>query len=151
MESVDISSDLAGTAVPTGSHLMISVKFRTDSERFRPVLGIVVKTATGAPVFGIDNRTVPGYEFAPVCQGRISCRVDSLPLMPGRYLVDLYLGDEHRSRDMVREAVQFDVIPSDYFGSGKLPPPSTGPICLPARWQFSENGASARALSGQSR
>src|SRR2546425_10372668 len=68
----------------------------------------------------------------------ITCHFDDLPLMPGKYYLDLFLvpGDE---RDVVRDAISFEGFARDWFGTGKLPLPADGPIFMPARFTLEEN------------
>jgi lipopolysaccharide transport system ATP-binding protein len=121
-----------------GESLAIRVDFDLSGIAIRPVLGIVVKTHLGTSVFGINNRIVSGYRFDRVDSiGSITCRLDKLPLMPGSYLLDLYLGDhghDKRDLDVVQDAIGFEVIPADVFETGKLPPSHVGPIYWPATW-----------------
>ena len=94
-----------------------------------------IKTDLGTPFFGVNNRFVPGFEFGKVqAPARICCHLEDLPLMPGTYLVDLYFGNESQDLDVVHEAIAFEVMPADIFGSGKLPPKAAGPILWPATW-----------------
>jgi hypothetical protein len=58
--------------------------------------------------------------------------LNDLPLRPGRYYVDLFFGNEHEDFDIVTDALSFEIIPGDFFGSGKLPQASAGPILWPA-------------------
>ena len=59
--------------------------------------------------------------------------------MPGTYLVDLTLGNESRDIDVVHDAISFEIAPGDVFGSGKLPPKDSGPICWFATWDLQTN------------
>jgi lipopolysaccharide transport system ATP-binding protein len=120
-----------------GSPLSVEVEFFSRSKPIQPVLGIAVKNQHGSPIFGINNRFISGYNFNnPVSNGTITCSIDRLPLMPGRYVLDLYFGDQHDDLDVVHEAISFDVAPADVFGTGQLPPPSAGPIFWPATWSL---------------
>ncbi len=49
----------------------------------------------------------------------IVCRVERLPIMPGTYTVDLSLRARGELQDKVFQAATFEVLPGDYFGSGK--------------------------------
>ena len=62
--------------------------------------------------------------------------------MPGKYVIDLYFGDEHQSLDAVLDAMTFDVNPADVFNTGRLPPPGGGPVYAPARWSLLRNDGS---------
>jgi lipopolysaccharide transport system ATP-binding protein len=111
----------------------------------QPVLGVVVKTHLGTPVFGINNRIVPGYQFSDApASGTISVHFSCLSLLPGTYLVDLYFGNAHSDIDIVHNAVAFDVCPSDVFGTGRLPPSTAGPMLQTASWTV-EATTSSRA------
>lgn len=122
------------SAVRMGAPLSVQVSFDTGGKPLRPFFGVAVKSLIGAPVFSIDNRIIPGFVFEAASQGTISCCFPHLPLMPGTYVLDLYLGDEHLSIDAVFDAVAFDVTPSDVFSSGKLPHAHTGSVFCPATW-----------------
>jgi lipopolysaccharide transport system ATP-binding protein len=113
--------------------LSIHVGLSGASTLGRPILGVVVKTVRGAPVFGVNNRFLADSPSPQVVtEGTISCHFASLPLMPGTYLVDLYCGNWHRDVDIVHEAVSFEVIPADVFGTGLIPPKAAGPVFWPA-------------------
>jgi len=123
------------SCIPLGSSLSIQVDFDTQGAATSPVLGVIVKTDLGAPLFGVNNRFIPGFEFVKVqAHARICCNLADLPLMPGGYLLDLYFGNENEDLDVVHEAIGFEVMPADNFGSGKLPPKAAGPILWPATW-----------------
>lgn len=122
--------------IQSNDPLVINVQFRTEGESIRPVLGIVIKDIYGGALFGNNNRIVPGYDFDLADNGMLSCKFDRLPLLPGTYLIDLYLGDSHQDLHVVTEALSFDVGESDVFGSGKLPPRISGPFICPATWSL---------------
>ena len=54
--------------------------------------------------------------------------------MPDTYAIDLYFGDGYTDHDVIYDAVTFEVVASDVFGSGKLPSPETGSMYWPATW-----------------
>jgi len=119
--------------VGTGSSLSVEVDLNVKGVPIQPFLGVVVRTSLGAPLFGVDNGFIPGFEFDAVTGGaKMTCQIDDLPLMPGTYLIDLHFGNESRDLDVVYEAIFFEVVPGDIFGSGRLPPRASGPIFWPA-------------------
>lgn len=79
-----------------------------------------------APLFLVGNRlTDEGREGDLLQSGVIACTVDSLPLMPRTYLLDLYfddVADITRHQDVIRDAISVEA-PADVFGTG-LPPPT---------------------------
>lgn len=125
------------SALGVGAPLTVAVEFDSGTQRFNPVLGVVVKDQYGGALFGNNNRTVAGYRFAtPTASGEISMRFPSVPLMPGRYTIDLYLGNDYHDLDVVADAIGFEVVAGDVFGSGRLPPTAAGPFVVPATWNL---------------
>jgi len=126
------------TSVRMSESFAIQVEF-SRSTPGKPVLGMAFKTVTGAPLFGVNNRFIPAKQMpANAKEGVITCWIDSPPLMPGTYFVDLYFGEEYRDLEVVREALSFHVEPADVFGTGQLCPPQAGPICWGARFEYDD-------------
>lgn len=125
--------------VRMGTPLSVAVDFNAPHP-IRPILGVTLKTAEGMPLFGASNRwTNKGVDNARTASGTITCAFERLPLMPGTYLLDLYLGDfgdPSRDLDIIRDAISFEVVPADLLGTGMLPRPIDGPVFWPATWTF---------------
>jgi lipopolysaccharide transport system ATP-binding protein len=148
MRSVTIFSD---SKMPTGyvrmgAAMSVHVEFSALKQPVSPVIGVAIRSSHGAPILGVNNRFIAGYQFPDaVSNGTIICEFDSLPLVPGRYSIDLYFGHHHGDTDEVHDAIAFEVLPADVFGSGQLPPTSSGPIFWPAK--FSLEGEPTRRQS----
>jgi lipopolysaccharide transport system ATP-binding protein len=143
--AVSGSDGVPASGFPMGTPLTIQVSFETCTP-MEPVLGVVVKTALGVPLFGINNRITGGPSLDEICsQGVIRCHFEQLPLMPGNYHIDLYLGDAFTDMDVVQDAISFEVFATDVFGTGKLPPAVAGPLFMPARWTL-EGTAASKAM-----
>jgi len=76
----------------------------------------------------------------PVTSGVVTCEIVDLPLMPGRYVLDLWLEDftSQEERDMIVDAASFEVAPADLLGTGRLPPAGEGPVFYRARWHLAK-------------
>jgi lipopolysaccharide transport system ATP-binding protein len=138
MRSVGLVSDERPTAViRMGSPFAVRVEFAAP-DPVRPILGVVVRTADGSPIFAVSNRwTHDGWDARGGRSGTITCRFESLPLMPGTYLLDLFFGDfgdTTRDLDVVSQAISFEVIATDVLGTGLLPPAADGPVFWTAKW-----------------
>jgi len=130
------STGQPAASVPMGTDLEIRVQFASEGGPLRPYMSAVVKTALGLPVFGDTNRLADPERFAPRSSGVIACRIPQLPLMPGRYHVDLYFEGSFEVIEHIPEALTFDVLPADVFGTGYLPPPQNGPIAWPVTYEL---------------
>jgi lipopolysaccharide transport system ATP-binding protein len=139
MRSVTLTgaSGVPGATIRMGTDLALCVTYESERRALRPVLGLVVKNNYGVPMFGINNRIVPGYQFdTPSQAGEVTCTLRDLPLMPATYSVDLYFGDAYQDHDVIYDAVAFEVVAADVFGSGKLPGAECGSIVWPATWTY---------------
>jgi hypothetical protein len=121
-------------AVRMGSTLTIHVGFKCSSLPLHPVLGITVRTLQGAAIFNVNNKFIGGFEFERCLSGTISCTLDGLPLMPGTYSMDLWFNDRSSDLDIIFDAISFDVIPTDVYGTAQLPWAHLGPIFCKARF-----------------
>jgi lipopolysaccharide transport system ATP-binding protein len=138
MTAVKLADNEAG-ALRMGGSLSVAVSFLSETRSIRPVLGLVVRTAIGAPIFTVNNKFIAGYGFDKAERsGTIVCTIDSVPLMPGTYSIDLYFGDLAQDYDIVEDALAFEVLPSDVFGTGKLPLPHCGPVFTSARFALQQ-------------
>lgn len=50
--------------------------------------------------------------------------------------MDLWFGDPYRDYDVIENAISFDVLPRDQFGTGLVPGPDVGVMLWPAEWTF---------------
>jgi lipopolysaccharide transport system ATP-binding protein len=138
MTRVELRSE---TETPTGvvrmgAPLEIRVTYAA-SLPVRPVLGAVIKTTYGAPVFCTSDRFCDQLIFCtPLAHGTVVCTIEKIPLMPGGYVIDLYLGDARGDFDVIDEATSFEVLAADVTGGGRLPPSSSGPVYCSANWQL---------------
>ncbi len=146
MTSVALFSDSRQpiSGLRMGSPLSVRVSF-SSPEPLRPIIGVNIRTAQGAPVFGVSNRwTHQGFDGPVLRSATISCDFKSLPLMPGTYIVDLGFGDFgdiSRELDVVFEAIAFEVFPTDVYGTGRLPRHTDGPVFWDANWIVSTRDA----------
>ena len=150
MRRVALTGDRGEPAasIRMGSGLSIRVDY-TGDRAIAPVLGVVIKNNYGAPLFGVNNRLIPGYEFANTTRaGDITCHLRNLPLMPDTYAIDLYFGDGYTDHDVIYDAATFEVVSSDVFGSGKLPGPECGSMYWPATWTHT-SAASPATVSAE--
>jgi lipopolysaccharide transport system ATP-binding protein len=138
MQSVELycGDDAVRGLVRMGSPLSIAVTYSAKGP-VRPVLGAVVKTIYGTPVFCISDRFCEQLlDCMPTSQAMITCRIDELRLMPATYVVDLYLGDTRDDFDVINDAISFEVVPADLYGTGRLPPSWGGPMFCTATWRI---------------
>ncbi|MBM3981172.1 MAG: ABC transporter ATP-binding protein [Planctomycetes bacterium] len=131
------ATDGRAPAVPMRGTARVEVEFEFEHPVEDVTLGVVVKDGYQTPLFGINNKVTGGMpQPRPVRAGRVVCQLADLPLMPGVYPLDLFLGTRTLNIDTIYNAAELTVLPADVFGTGHLPPPNAGPICWPAVWEL---------------
>lgn len=125
-------SGASASTVRMGEGISILAEFDCGSRRLRPNLGITIKN-NYVPVLTASTRIQKQYQLADsVSAGKITCHLRDLPLLPGTYSIDLCLSEEYQEVDVIYDAISFEVLPVDVFGSGEVPRPSEGTIFWPA-------------------
>jgi lipopolysaccharide transport system ATP-binding protein len=127
------------SVIRMGDDVAIVVKFRSPTA-IRPCGSFTIKTDRGERIFHVSDGNSNQLSTATATNsGSLTCSLNALPLLPGRYLVDLWLADFSHTMaplDMVADACWFEVSPMDLLGSGKLPPPSEGPVFVSGQWSL---------------
>jgi lipopolysaccharide transport system ATP-binding protein len=147
MTSIEMrSGGVAGAgAVRMGEELTLIVKYAA-AEPLRPVPGFVFKSNHGVAIFCVSDRFSSQLAFCePAARGDIVCRIDPLMLMPGTYVIDLYLGDQGGDFDVIYDAFPFEVLPADMTGTGRLPAPNFGHVYCPGTFGLIPDGVASSA------
>jgi lipopolysaccharide transport system ATP-binding protein len=99
---------------------------------------LTIVNSLGHPVVTFDSQLRNdadrrGREFGQT----ISCEVESLPLIPGRYRIDVSIRGSEEFQDGLPAAGFFDVEPGVIEGR-PMPPEADGDVVLRHRWQIPE-------------
>lgn len=104
-----------------------------------PVVGIVVSTAFGQPLFGTNQQTHPdGVELRPMRQGVAQLLIPELRLHSGSYNISVWLTDNTLGvLDQKVDAVTFDYLSPRYIPN--LPPlEKIGAVDVDGHWAMTE-------------
>lgn len=98
---------------------------------------LTVVNALGQPITTLDSElSAPDDVRQNGSEARIKCEIASLPLLPGRYGIDVLLKARNQIQDGLRAATFFDVAPGVIAGRPVPPPGSDGDVVLAHRWQL---------------
>jgi len=123
-------------AVGCGEPLEFHVAYAAAREIVNPSFGIIISNGMGTPLFFLQTRTQLGlWDKAPP-EGRIVCRLDEVPLVPGEYLLTLGCLTGERQLDLLEHVASFTVEPRDFFKSGYLPHQLNGPVLIRGAWDL---------------
>lgn len=134
-------TDEGGARVDTvtaGSSLGIAVDYRTQAIGSRATLAFSCWSAEGHKVFHLDNQS-RGTDLPPLsAEGRIVCRIPRLPLVPGRYHLNVLLTVDEEVAEHIPSATYFEVLPGDYYSSQHLTPSHGGVVFVDHDWDTLE-------------
>jgi hypothetical protein len=92
------------------TELIVGYAAREDRSISRLFVAIGVSDDLGTGVFGCSTAmtNTDFYNIPP--RGQIVCKIDDLPLFPGKYSVKLKLIDNHGHADFITEVASFEVL-----------------------------------------
>jgi lipopolysaccharide transport system ATP-binding protein len=118
------------TFVPMGAQASFCFQFSCTERVIKPSFGFGLEKLNGDRLFSMNNY-FSGADIGSARCGKAVWIVPSLPLLPGTYQITVSVYENDRTCvDRIDGAVQFDVIPSNYFGTGRLPEPSQGVLAV---------------------
>jgi len=66
--------------------------------------------------------------------GTMRCRIPWVNLLAGRYLLTVIASDDQGAIDRIDDCLDFEILPRDVFGTGRIPGPQHGVIYLESEW-----------------
>jgi lipopolysaccharide transport system ATP-binding protein len=98
---------------------------------------LTILNSLGHPLTTLDSELSSAADVRDGQVGpRIECKVDSLPLIPGRYRIDVLLRGRQEIQDGLQAAAYFDVEPGVINGRPMPSIGADGDIVLPHTWQL---------------
>jgi lipopolysaccharide transport system ATP-binding protein len=114
-------------------------KFVIEVTEVLPMMecSLTILNSLGHPLTTLDSELSSTADIRDSDSGpRIECRVDSLPLIPGRYRVDVLLRGRQEIQDGLQAAAYFDVEPGVINGRPMPSIGADGDVVLPHTWQL---------------
>jgi lipopolysaccharide transport system ATP-binding protein len=98
---------------------------------------LTILNSLGHPITTLDSElSSPADVRDPELGTTIECEIGSLPLLPGRYRVDVVLKGREEVQDGLQAAAYFDVEPGVVEGRPMEATGSDGDVVLPQRWRL---------------
>ena len=123
------------TAFTIGETFIIRIGVRSDSRLSDPTIGIGINSSLGIRVTTMTTRfqniKLPLYNHGIV----VECKIDNLPLAPTFYGLKIAVGTPYGDIESTVIDHAFEIIPSDFWGSGKLPHLSQGVVLAKPIWR----------------
>jgi lipopolysaccharide transport system ATP-binding protein len=131
---LDVESGQADVVIG-GRPVRISVHFT----ELLPAMScsIVISNSVGEPVTELNSELTGPADARVSDQGnRIDCEIPSLPLLPGRYRLDVSIGGRERPQDGLQGASYFDVEPGVVDGRPMALDGAEGNVMLSHAWRL---------------
>lgn len=128
-------------AVRSGHDVSFSIDYLSlDGSQLHNVkVGIGIYTVMGNFLVYCSNELV-GVDFKTVpAEGRIFCTIPRIPLAAGQYYLNISFLSKGILADWISEALLLQVVESDFFGTGKLPPATHGGLLISQQWRIASS------------
>jgi lipopolysaccharide transport system ATP-binding protein len=120
----------------SGAAISVEISYEHSAELTNPIFGIFVETPQGARLFFLQNQLQHGDTSSLPSSGKVMCHLGRLPLPAGDYCLSILCRSASHQVDMLPQAVAFEVIEADFFGTGRLPKARQGMLLVDAEWEF---------------
>jgi lipopolysaccharide transport system ATP-binding protein len=129
------SGGVETSVIPTCGQVTFEIELADISDLPRSECAVVITDSSGRRVVVFQSRYHSGLEFRGANRVQITCDVDSLPLVPSTYFIDLVLASRGATVERVERAGKLEVVFADVFETGVLPHSGQGILILPAQWE----------------
>jgi len=132
--------------ISAGGHLTVKIYYKHIESLKDPYFGLKFETALRTNVFFLQTRFQKGHLPDLLPEGVITCHIPNVPLLPGIYYVCVGCGTANKQLDYVTRARQLQVVETDVFGTGLLPPSTESLILVDADWEIKDIDCTERKV-----
>lgn len=125
-----LPKDKIHCGAPLDIELMIDCDGHAADYHFR----IEIEDSFGCKLFTVATYLASTGALPLAGRQKVICHLPALTLSPGRYSINLFGALPHLTLDRIDHATWFEVIPSDFYGNGRLPIPDHGRILVRSQW-----------------
>jgi lipopolysaccharide transport system ATP-binding protein len=119
-----------------GSPMLIELEVNPNHRISRPHFAVGFEDMLGCRLFTLATYLTDTWPTGGTTAQRLVCRLEQLPLCPGRYSITLNSGPrEWVWTDVIDQAVWFDVLESDFYGNGRIPNSDWGRVLVRSCWE----------------
>jgi lipopolysaccharide transport system ATP-binding protein len=125
----------ATSRIPCGGAVLLDFALDFPRPVQAPQLRVDVDNGWGQRVCSVATHL--SATALPALEGpcRVRCTVPELALVPGTYTLSLSVGVLHeKPLDQLEQAVTVEVLPHDFYGSGRMPTHGIGQFLVRSQW-----------------
>lgn len=122
----------------TGEPLIVKISYDADESAINENAVILLKFVNleGSIMFACLTRSSFNGLLRLSKTGTIECYIPKLPLLPGRYSINIWCKLNEDLADEIDNAFALDVIAGDFFGTGKLHPDNRTGLLVEHTWHI---------------
>lgn len=124
----------------TGRPAILRMSYQVISKKMPSNLefGIAVYTKAGAFISMFSSVMVGNLLAVHQRKGYVDCIIERWPFTAGQYVINMSIRSNNVMEDWIQEAAILDVENGDFFGTGKISPPSHVGVLVPHKWGLSD-------------
>jgi lipopolysaccharide transport system ATP-binding protein len=136
-----------GHTVFMGARMGLEIEFESETALRCPQVGFTILNQHGTVLINANNQFQRSAEFVlPVRTGIVRCDLGAVPLVAGQYSISLYFGDRMVDTHVVVDALSFEVIERDIWGTGKIPSAAESLMWWPVAFSFVTPGGEEQRI-----
>ncbi len=133
--------DKDGKILPTihsGQYIKILVDLKSVDKLLQNVdLRLDVFDKMGQQWFLLSNTISDGTFLQCPGEAILECEIPKFPLGEGHYILNASLNINNQKSDFIQQAAEIEVLPGDFYSTGKLPSASNG-VLINYHWKVKE-------------
>ncbi len=108
------------TVLHCGMELNIKISYKCLEKPVNPVINLIFKKNMQFEVMNLLSRSAHHGVMQLQQEGSIVCNIPKLPIMSGRYSIDLLMKYHQDLTDFVEDIIIIDVEKGDFYGTGQI-------------------------------
>jgi len=119
----------------TGQEVDFRIYYSSNEANLQNVSVAIGISSNSLGFVSMLSNQVAGDTFESIARdGYFTCKIKKLPLAPGSYTANLTIRANDVILDWIQQAVTLVVEPGDFYGTGRMPPPSHAGVLLEQEW-----------------
>jgi len=137
IKSIDFydNSKIKVDTLITGQNIKFELEYRAKIDLKKVIIRLIFFNTSRELLFICNNYHSSKAFLSINSNGIIQCQINKLPLNTGQYLIDINIIANGKEIFNKEQAVTFDVISGDFYGTGKLPAIKRG-VLVEHKWNL---------------
>lgn len=120
----------------TGQKVRMKIEYEAEKEHMENISAAIAIYGDDGVLYSVLGSEFSAAPFNKIAsKGYFICEIDKIPIMPGRYMLNLAINQNGIMQDWIQEAVTVDVESGDFYGTGKIVPNTHRSVLIENRWQ----------------